>query len=86
MTIAESIKHLPAFEGLGQSNLEPYLAAGKLTTCHVGEGSGLGSLIYRTIAERHQDDSQVSSKPGETKFSVRLPVHPATEMIRGVGL
>lgn len=57
------------------------------TTKAVGEGSGLGlSLVYRTVVERHQGDIQVSSKPGETRFSVRLPVHPATELIRGVGL
>jgi signal transduction histidine kinase len=57
------------------------------TTKAVGEGSGLGlSLVYRTVVERHQGDIQVSSKPGETRFSVRLPLHPATEMIRGVGL
>jgi signal transduction histidine kinase len=57
------------------------------TTKAVGEGSGLGlSLVYRTIVERHQGDIQFTSKPGETRFSVRLPIHPATEIIRGVGL
>jgi signal transduction histidine kinase len=57
------------------------------TTKAVGEGSGLGlSLVYRTVVERHQGDIQVSSKPGETRFSVRLPVHPSSEVIRGVGL
>jgi signal transduction histidine kinase len=57
------------------------------TTKQVGEGSGLGlSLVYRTVVERHQGDIQFTSKPGETRFSVRLPIHPATEIIRGVGL
>lgn len=49
------------------------------TTKGVGEGSGLGlSLAYRTIVERHRGDIWFSSRPGETRFQVRLPIYPST--------
>lgn len=48
------------------------------TTKEVGQGSGLGlSLAYRTIVERHRGDIQFSSRPGETRFQVRLPIYPS---------
>jgi signal transduction histidine kinase len=78
--IIDSGKGIPAEQ---QSRIfDPFF-----TTKAVGEGSGLGlSLVYRTIVERHGGDIRVSSKPGETRFSVRLPIHPAAEIVRGVGL
>jgi len=49
------------------------------TTRPVGEGSGLGlSLAYQTVVERHRGDIQFTSRPGETRFQVRLPIHPST--------
>lgn len=49
------------------------------TTRPVGEGSGLGlSLAYQTVVERHRGDLRFTSRPGETRFQVRLPIHPST--------
>lgn len=46
------------------------------TTKGVGQGSGLGlDIVYRTITLRHHGDVRVHSVPGDTCFSVRLPLH-----------
>jgi signal transduction histidine kinase len=43
------------------------------TTKPVGEGTGLGlDAVYR-IVRKHRGDIRVDSKPGETRFQVRLP-------------
>jgi signal transduction histidine kinase len=45
------------------------------TTKPVGEGTGLGlDICYRVITQRHGGDLRVISKPGDTRFQVRLPV------------
>ncbi len=44
------------------------------TTKPPGEGSGLGLNIVQKIIDRHQGRIQVESQPGETTFSVFLPV------------
>ena len=48
------------------------------TTKGVGSGTGLGLLIsHRIIANRHGGEIEFESKPGETRFKVRLPLsHP----------
>jgi signal transduction histidine kinase len=44
------------------------------TTKGVGKGTGLGlDIAYRIVVKRHKGDIQVCSRPGETRFSVRLP-------------
>jgi signal transduction histidine kinase len=44
------------------------------TTKKMGQGTGLGlDLVYRII-RRHQGDIRVESKPGDTRFQVRLPI------------
>jgi signal transduction histidine kinase len=51
------------------------------TTKSVGTGTGLGLLISnRIVANRHGGEIEVESKPGETRFKVRLPLTraPAT--------
>ncbi len=44
------------------------------TTKAAGEGSGLGLDIVRRIVEKHQGRIEVASKPGQTTFSVFLPI------------
>ncbi|MEN4473198.1 ATP-binding protein [Mycolicibacterium cosmeticum] len=45
------------------------------TTKPAGEGNGLGLDLAWRIIERHGGNLSVSSVPGDTRFSVRLPVH-----------
>lgn len=45
------------------------------TTKGVGEGSGLGlDIVRRIIVQRHHGDIRVTSKPGETQFTICLPI------------
>jgi signal transduction histidine kinase len=53
------------------------------TTKSVGEGSGLGLSICREIVHKHAGDIQVQSKPGETIFSVLLPLNTLDQPIEG---
>jgi signal transduction histidine kinase len=46
------------------------------TTKPVGQGTGMGlDIVSRIVRERHRGTISVSSKPGHTRFSVRLPFH-----------
>jgi signal transduction histidine kinase len=44
------------------------------TTKPAGEGSGLGLGICKRIIDKHEGEISLRSQPGETTFSVRLPV------------
>jgi signal transduction histidine kinase len=44
------------------------------TTKGVGEGTGLGLDTVQRIVKKHRGNIQVSSKPGETRFQVWLPL------------
>jgi signal transduction histidine kinase len=45
------------------------------TTKAVGSGTGLGLIIsHRIVADRHGGEIEFESKPGETRFKVRLPL------------
>ncbi|GAA3198649.1 ATP-binding protein [Actinocorallia longicatena] len=45
------------------------------TTKPIGQGTGLGlDISYRIVVNRHGGDLAVSSRPGETRFSVYLPL------------
>jgi signal transduction histidine kinase len=45
------------------------------TTKPVGEGTGLGlDISYRIVVNGHGGDIVLDSKPGDTKFNVRLPL------------
>ena len=45
------------------------------TTKPVGEGTGLGlDISYRIVVNRHGGDIRLVSRPGDTKFLVRLPL------------
>ena len=44
------------------------------------ESTGLGlDICYRIVVKRHHGDLRVQSRPGETRFQVRLPVEAAAE-------
>lgn len=46
------------------------------TTKSVGIGTGLGLVISnRIVGDRHGGEIEFESRPGETRFKVRLPVH-----------
>lgn len=45
------------------------------TTKPAGEGSGLGLDIVRKIIEKHQGTIEVESVPGQTTFTVYLPIN-----------
>jgi signal transduction histidine kinase len=59
-----------------QSHLfEPFF-----TTKPVGTGTGLGLIISnRIVADRHGGEIEFDSRPGETRFKVRLRVAPAAD-------
>ncbi|HEY1788837.1 MAG TPA: ATP-binding protein [Verrucomicrobiae bacterium] len=49
------------------------------TTKGVGSGTGLGLVISNAIvANRHGGEIEFESRPGETRFKVRLPINPST--------
>jgi signal transduction histidine kinase len=46
-----------------------------LTIKSVGKGTGLGlSISYRIVVEMHKGDIILISKPGDTRFEIRLPM------------
>ncbi len=46
------------------------------TTKPVGIGTGLGLIISnRIVGDRHGGEIEFESRPGETRFKVRLPIH-----------
>jgi signal transduction histidine kinase len=48
------------------------------TTKAPGKGTGLGlSTSYSIVTEKHQGEIRVESRPGLTRFTVRLPLEPA---------
>src|SRR5262249_827261 len=41
----------------------------------VGEGTGLGlDISWKIVVQRHHGDLQVESRPGDTRFQIRLPL------------
>lgn len=47
------------------------------TTKPVGQGTGLGlDICWRIVVTRHHGDLRVQSQPGDTRFTVRLPLTP----------
>jgi len=47
------------------------------TTKPVGQGTGLGLDIARRLVLRHRGEIEVDSRPGQTQFSVTLPIDAA---------
>ena len=57
-------------EDLRKRVFEPFF-----TTKPVGQGTGLGlDISYRIVVNRHGGDLRLDSRPGDTRFQVRLPV------------
>jgi signal transduction histidine kinase len=58
--------------------VEPHIFEPFFTTKGVGEGTGLGLDTVQRIVRKHRGNIQVYSKPGDTRFQVRLPMAPAS--------
>jgi signal transduction histidine kinase len=58
------------------ANVQPHLFEPFFTTKPVGAGTGLGLVISnRIVGDRHGGEIEFESKPGETRFKVRLPIN-----------
>jgi signal transduction histidine kinase len=56
-------------------NVQSHMFEPFFTTKPVGSGTGLGLIISnRIVADRHGGEIEFESKPGETRFKVRLPI------------
>jgi signal transduction histidine kinase len=58
--------------------VEPHIFEPFFTTKGVGEGTGLGLDTVQRIVRKHRGNIQVYSKPGDTRFQVRLPLAQAS--------
>jgi signal transduction histidine kinase len=69
--VVEIVDDGPGIPPAVQSRMfEPFF-----TTKSVGAGTGLGLIISnRIVGDRHGGEIEFESKPGETRFKVRLPV------------
>ncbi len=56
----------------------PHIFEPFFTTKKVGEGTGLGLDTVQRIVRKHRGNIQVSSKPGNTRFQVWLPLAEAS--------
>ncbi len=45
------------------------------TTKKVGEGTGIGLDLVKTVISRHNGDIKVNSVPGKTVFTICIPVN-----------
>ncbi len=65
------------------ANVQPHLFEPFFTTKPVGTGTGRGLVISnRIVADRHGGEIEFESKPGETRFKVRLPLNRKQTPIR----
>jgi signal transduction histidine kinase len=58
--------------------VEPHIFEPFFTTKGVGEGTGLGLDTVQRIVKKHRGNIQVTSKPGDTRFQVWLPLAEAS--------
>jgi signal transduction histidine kinase len=54
--------------------LKPHIFEPFFTTKGVGQGTGLGLDTVQRIVKKHRGNIQVTSKPGDTRFQVWLPL------------
>jgi signal transduction histidine kinase len=54
--------------------VQPHIFEPFFTTKGVGEGTGLGLDTVQRIVKKHRGNIQVNSRPGDTRFQVRLPL------------
>src|SRR5580698_1284259 len=54
--------------------VQPHVFEPFFTTKGVGEGTGLGLDTVQRIVKKHRGNIQLSSKPGDTRFQVWLPL------------
>jgi signal transduction histidine kinase len=57
--------------------IKPRIFEPFFTTKGVGEGTGLGLDMVQRIVKKHRGNIQVTSKPGDTRFQVWLPLAEA---------
>ncbi|HLW51537.1 MAG TPA: ATP-binding protein [Candidatus Angelobacter sp.] len=55
-------------------DVRPHIFEPFFTTKGVGEGTGLGLDTAQRIVKKHRGSIQVTSKPGDTRFQVSLPL------------
>jgi signal transduction histidine kinase len=58
--------------------IKPHIFEPFFTTKGVGQGTGLGLDTVQRIVKKHRGNIQVSSKPGDTRFQVWLPLAEAS--------
>jgi signal transduction histidine kinase len=58
--------------------VQPHIFEPFFTTKGVGQGTGLGLDTVQRIVKKHRGNIQVSSKPGDTRFQVWLPLAEAS--------
>ncbi|MBL8528410.1 MAG: cyclic nucleotide-binding protein, partial [Burkholderiales bacterium] len=55
--------------------IQPRIFDPFFTTKPLGQGTGLGlDITYRTVVNRHRGHIRLTSKPGDTRFEVMLPL------------
>ncbi len=58
------------------SEIQPRIFEQFFTTKEVGKGTGLGlDIARRIVVGQHKGDIRFDSKPGDTRFQVRLPIN-----------
>src|SRR6266404_258850 len=55
-------------------DVQPHIFEPFFTTKGVGEGTGLGLDTVQRIVKKHRGNIQVTSKPGDTRFQIWLPL------------
>jgi len=58
--------------------VQPHIFEPFFTTKGVGEGTGLGLDTVQRIVKKHRGSIQVTSKPGDTRFQIWLPLAEAS--------